>query len=79
MGVDLRMEPYAKMCRDGLPESRIFDELGPESCSSCLTSTASGTSTPNTLPCKCRESHRGAGLAWRAEWAVSPTSVPGCY
>lgn len=31
MGVDLRMEPYAKMCQNGLPESRIFDELGPES------------------------------------------------
>jgi hypothetical protein len=43
---------------DGLPESRIFDELWPETCSPCLTSTASGTSTPNTLPCKCRESHR---------------------
>ena len=27
MGVDLRMEPYATMCQDERPESRIFDEL----------------------------------------------------
>ena len=27
MGVDLMMEPYATMCQDERPESRIFDEL----------------------------------------------------
>ena len=27
MGFDLRMEPYATMCQDERPESRIFDEL----------------------------------------------------
>jgi hypothetical protein len=27
MGVDLRMEPYATMCQNERPESRIFDEL----------------------------------------------------
>ena len=27
MGTDLMMEPYATMCQDERPESRIFDEL----------------------------------------------------